>query len=105
LVGQQFGSYQIEYADDFAYTDPVDKSISKNQGLRIGFTDGSRIIFRLSGTGTSGATLRIYFDSYEADSNKQQIDSQKALKELMDIAATISNLEKLTGRTEPSVIT
>jgi len=105
LAGQQFGPYQVDYADDFAYSDPVDQSISENQGLRIGFSDGSRIIFRLSGTGTSGATLRIYFDSYEADTNKQQMDSQQALKELMDIAATISNLERLTGRTKPSVIT
>jgi len=105
LIGKQFGEYQVEYADDFSYSDPVDHSISENQGLRIGFTDGSRIIFRLSGTGTSGATLRIYFDSYEADVNKQQMDSQQSLKELMDIAASISDLEKLTGRTEPSVIT
>jgi phosphoglucomutase len=105
LAGQQFGHYQVDYADDFSYTDPVDHSVSENQGLRIGFSDGSRIIFRLSGTGTSGATLRIYFDSYEADSNKQQIDSQQALKELMDIGASISDLKALTGRTKPSVIT
>lgn len=85
--------------------DPIDKSISNNQGLRIGFSDGSRIIFRLSGTGTAGATLRIYFDSYEADINKQKMDSQDALKELMDIAVKISDLENLSGRTSPSVIT
>ncbi len=105
LKGQQFGQYQIEYADDFAYTDPIDHSLSEHQGLRICFTDGSRIIFRLSGTGTSGATLRIYYDSYENDINKQQMDSQKALKELMSIAASLSDLVNITGRTLPSVIT
>jgi phosphoglucomutase len=105
LEGQSFGNYQVEFADDFAYNDPIDNSISENQGLRIGFTDGSRIIFRLSGTGTSGATLRIYFDSYESNPDKQHMDSQEALKNLMDIAAAISDLQNLTGRTQPSVIT
>ncbi|MFK5985848.1 MAG: alpha-D-glucose phosphate-specific phosphoglucomutase [Pseudomonadota bacterium] len=105
LKGQHFGSYQVEFADDFTYDDPIDHSRSLHQGFRIGFTDGSRIIFRLSGTGTSGATLRIYFDSYEKDITKQHKDSQQALKELMLIAEKISNLFEFTGRTAPSVIT
>jgi phosphoglucomutase len=59
LKGKQFGNYQVDYSDDFSYTDPVD-SVSQHQGIRIGFTDGSRLVFRLSGTGTQGATLRVY---------------------------------------------
>ncbi len=105
LKGQYFGKYQVEFADNFAYTDPVDHSVSKNQRHRLSFTDGSPTIFRLSGTGTSGATLRIYFDSYEADPDKQLNDSQKALKELMDIAAMISDLHNIIARTTPNVIT
>ncbi len=65
LKGKQYGSYQVEYSDNFSYTDPVDNSVSNNQGIRIGFTDGSRIVLRLSGTGTKGATLRVYLESYE----------------------------------------
>ncbi len=67
LAGEQFGSYTIDYADDFSYTDPIDASVSTNQGIRIGFSNGARIIFRLSGTGTVGATLRLYIEAYEAD--------------------------------------
>ncbi|MBF0266356.1 MAG: alpha-D-glucose phosphate-specific phosphoglucomutase [Gammaproteobacteria bacterium] len=105
LPGQQLGQYKIEFADNFSYTDPIDKSISKNQGYRIGFTDGSRIIYRLSGTGTSGATLRVYFDSYESESSKQNMDSQEALAELIKISEKVSDLTNLTGRTVPDVIT
>jgi phosphoglucomutase len=105
LVGQQLGRYSVAYADNFAYTDPIDGSESKNQGLRIGFDDSSRIIFRLSGTGTEGATIRIYIEQFEEDSNKQSIETQQALAELIEIAKSLSELTERTGRTEPTVIT
>lgn len=105
MKGKQFGQYIVAYADDFSYTDPVDGSVSKNQGLRIGFTDGSRIIFRLSGTGTKGATLRVYLESYEADVSKHDLDTQVALKELIDIAEEIAQIKKFTNRDQPTVIT
>jgi phosphoglucomutase len=105
LAGQTFGDYKIDYADEFSYTDPVDHSVSANQGIRIGFTNGSRIIFRLSGTGTVGATLRIYLEKYEADSSQHQQDAQEALTFLIDLAEEFCEVKKRTGRTEPTVIT
>jgi phosphoglucomutase len=105
LPGKQFGHYTVDYADDFSYSDPVDGSISKNQGIRIGFTDGSRIVFRLSGTGTKGATLRIYLESYEADANKHSVETQTALKPLIELAEEIAQIFKYTQRKEPTVIT
>jgi phosphoglucomutase len=105
LAGQTFGDYKIDYADEFSYTDPVDHSVSANQGIRIGFTNGSRIIFRLSGTGTVGATLRIYLEKYEADSSQHQQDAQEALAFLIDLAEEFCEVKKRTGRTEPTVIT
>ncbi len=105
LVGQRLGGYTVSYADNFAYTDPIDNSESKNQGLRIGFNDGSRIIYRLSGTGTAGATLRIYIEKYEADVVRQGMDAQEALGELIGVAGEIAELRERTGRKEPTVIT
>ncbi len=105
LVGMELAGGKVAYADNFSYTDPVDSSVSKNQGLRIGFEDGSRIIYRLSGTGTVGATLRIYIEKFEGDTGKQDQDTQQALKPLIDLAAEFSELAKRTGRDEPSVIT
>ena len=105
LVGKELAGGKVAYADNFSYTDPVDNSVSKNQGLRIGFEDGSRIIYRLSGTGTVGATLRIYIERFEADTAKQEQDTQEALKPLIDLAAEIAELGKRTGRDKPSVIT
>jgi phosphoglucomutase len=105
LKGQKFGNYEVDYADDFSYTDPIDGSISQKQGVRIGFTDGSRIVFRLSGTGTSGATLRVYLESYEPDSSKQNLDPQIALAELINIADEIAQIKDLTGFDVPTVIT
>ena len=105
LKGKQFGQYTVDYADDFSYTDPIDGSVSSNQGVRIGFTDGSRIIFRLSGTGTKGATVRMYLESYEPDASKQDVDTQSALGELISIAHEISQLQKFIDRNEPTVIT
>ena len=105
LSGKQFGDYTVDYADDFSYTDPVDGSVSNKQGIRIGFTDGSRIVFRLSGTGTKGATLRVYLESYEPDSSKHKVETQTALKPLIDLAEEIAQIFKYTQRTEPTVIT
>ena len=105
LQGAQLGQYRVLFCDDFSYTDPVDGSISTGQGLRIGFTDGSRIVFRISGTGTSGATLRVYLESFEADVAKQKMDAQDALSELIAISRKISGLVEITGRTAPTVIT
>ncbi|AOY80490.1 alpha-D-glucose phosphate-specific phosphoglucomutase [Moorena producens JHB] len=105
LKGQQFGSYQVEYGDDFSYTDPVDGSVSQKQGIRIGFTDGSRIVFRLSGTGTKGATLRLYLESYEPDSTKHDVDTQQALEPLISLAHEIAQIRKFTEREVPTVIT
>jgi phosphoglucomutase len=105
LQGAQFGSYRVLYCDDFSYTDPVDGSISTGQGVRIGFTDGSRIVFRLSGTGTEGATLRIYLEAYEPDVAQHHLDAQQALAELIGIALQISQLRSRTGRDQPTVIT
>ncbi|MGA1263253.1 MAG: alpha-D-glucose phosphate-specific phosphoglucomutase [Prochlorothrix sp.] len=105
LAGQRLGSYTVDKADNFSYTDPVDGSISNNQGVRIIFTDGSRIIFRLSGTGTEGATLRLYLESYEPDPAKQGLDPQEALAELITIADELAQIKTLTGRDQPTVIT
>ncbi|MCZ6724050.1 MAG: alpha-D-glucose phosphate-specific phosphoglucomutase [Gammaproteobacteria bacterium] len=105
LNGQRIGSYEVEFADDFSYTDPVDGSISERQGIRILFHGGSRIVYRLSGTGTEGATLRIYVERHEADPVQQAQDPQIALAELLGIATRLAEVEHYTGRTIPSVIT
>lgn len=105
LPGEVFGEYTVKYADEFAYADPVDGSISKNQGMRIGFENGSRIVFRLSGTGTVGATLRIYLERFERDPNLHHLDAQQALAELIDLAEQLCEVKKRTGRDAPTVIT
>ncbi|MDQ6962496.1 MAG: alpha-D-glucose phosphate-specific phosphoglucomutase [Mariprofundaceae bacterium] len=105
LVGQTLGRYTVAVCDDFSYTDPIDQSVSTGQGLRILFDDGSRIVFRLSGTGTQGATIRIYLESYEADASRCNQDAQDALSDLIDIAMQLSQLKERTGRTQPTVIT
>ena len=105
LKGKQFGKYEVEYADDFSYTDPVDGSVSQKQGIRIGFTDGSRIVFRLSGTGTQGATLRVYLESYEPDPAKHDLDPQQGLASLIALAEQMAQIRTLTGREKPTVIT
>jgi phosphoglucomutase len=105
LPGEKLGNYIVDYADDFSYTDSVDGSISSKQGVRIGFTDGSRIVFRLSGTGTQGATLRVYLESYESDLAKHNIETQEALGDLISIAEEVAQIRTLTGREKPTVIT
>jgi phosphoglucomutase len=105
LPGKKFGSYTVAMCDDFSYTDPIDNSVSTGQGIRIIFTDGSRIVFRLSGTGTEGATLRIYLEAYEPDVAKHKLDAQVALSELIGIALQLTELRSRTGREAPTVIT
>jgi phosphoglucomutase len=105
LPGQQLDDYTVEYADDFAYTDPVDGSRSENQGIRIGFTDGSRIVYRLSGTGTQGATLRVYLEAFEPDIAKQGRETSEVMEPLVSISTKLAQIEQRTGRQQPSVIT
>ena len=105
LPKQVFGEYKVSYADEFCYEDSIDGSISSHQGIRIGFENGSRIVFRLSGTGTVGATLRIYIERFEADITKHDQEAQVALAFLIDLAEQLCKVKQRTGRTEPDVIT
>ena len=105
MAGQRLGSYEIEFADDFSYTDPVDGSTSQQQGLRILMRGGARIIYRLSGTGTEGATLRVYIEGHETDPAKQAQDPQTALGELISLAGQLAEIEHYTGRSSPDVVT
>jgi phosphoglucomutase len=105
LGGQSFGDYTIELADDFSYTDAVDNSVSSNQGIRFLFDNGARIVYRLSGTGTEGATLRVYIEQPETDAGKLEQDPQVSLAELIRLSSSIAEIEKFTGRTAPDVIT
>mmetsp|Transcript_5059 Transcript_5059/g.5756 ORF Transcript_5059/g.5756 Transcript_5059/m.5756 type:complete len:565 (-) Transcript_5059:144-1838(-) len=103
--GYKMGSFTIGTADEFSYTDPVDQSVASHQGIRFIFDDGSRIIFRLSGTGSVGATIRLYVEKYESDPALLAQETQEAVAELISIALDVSNLEALTGRKKPTVIT
>ena len=105
LSGQRLGTRRVRTGDDFSYTDPVDGSVTSGQGLRLLFEDGARIVFRLSGTGTEGATLRIYLEAFEPDPAYQDRDTQQVLAELISVAQEVSQLRQRTGRAAPSVIT
>lgn len=105
LPGTQVRGLTVETADDFAYHDPVDGSVSEDQGIRILFAGGSRVVFRLSGTGTSGATLRVYIERYEPDAARHGLDTQQALADLITAADEIAGIRRHTGRDRPSVIT
>ena len=105
LPGQTIDGATIASADDFAYTDPVDGSVSTAQGIRIGLHDGSRIVFRLSGTGTEGATLRVYLERFEPDPARHAIETQAALAPLISLAETLAGIRERTGRDRPTVIT
>jgi len=105
LPGTSVNDLKIEKADDFAYHDPIDHSVSEHQGIRIYFEGGARVVLRLSGTGTSGATIRIYIERYEADQAKHNLDTQETLATLIDAAEQIAEVKKRSGRTEPSVVT
>ncbi len=105
LPGQQLSGHTVKTCDDFSYTDPVDGSVSSGQGLRVLFADGARIVFRLSGTGTEGATLRIYVEAFEPDAARHHLDAQEALKDLIQAALQLSELKTRSGRDQPTVIT
>jgi phosphoglucomutase len=105
LKGKKLGPYEVDFADDFSYTDPIDGSVSSNQGIRIHFTDESRLVYRLSGTGTKGATLRVYLEQLELDAAKQENETQQVLAKLIAVADELAQITALTGRTKPTVIT
>ncbi len=104
LAGTTCAGLHIAAADDFAYTDPVDGSRSERQGVRVLLDDGSRVVFRLSGTGTEGATLRVYLERYVADPAQHEVPTQTALAPLIELAETVAQIQTITGRQEPSVI-
>lgn len=105
LSGKEFGNYKISLCDDFSYTDPVDNSVTNHQGIRILFHDESRIVFRLSGTGTEGATLRVYIERYVTDNTLHDLPTQTALAELISIANEVAEINLRCNRNEPDVIT
>ena len=105
LPGRSVAGLSVARADDFAYTDPVDGSLSRHQGLRVFFDDGSRIVLRQSGTGTEGATLRLYLERFEGDAARHGIDTQTALQPLIAAAEALTRLRARSGRTQPTVIT
>lgn len=105
LPGKTFGSLTVSAADNFNYHDPVDGSVIYNQGLRIFFTGGSRAVFRLSGTGTAGATLRIYLERYEPPGQKIDADREEMLKDIADAAEAIAGIARHTCRPAPDIVT
>jgi phosphoglucomutase len=105
LPGTKLGDLVIASSDNFTYLDPIDGSVSANQGIRILFEGGSRIVYRLSGTGTSGATLRVYIERYEPEAAKHGMETQAALADLIAAAEQLAGIKANTGREKPSVIT
>ena len=105
LAGTEVQGMRVEMADDFSYHDPVDGSVSSNQGIRVRFEGGSRVVFRLSGTGTSGATVRVYIERYEPDPALHGQDTQQALAPLIAAAEALAGIARHTGRERPTVIT
>jgi phosphoglucomutase len=105
LPGQAVAGLTVAQADDFAYTDPTDGSVSRNQGIRILFDGGSRVVFRLSGTGTEGATLRVYIERYEPADGRLDLDTGEALAPLVAAAEAVAGIVAHTGRTRPDVVT
>ena len=105
LAGKDFDGMRVELADDFSYRDPVDGSTSERQGIRVLFEGGARIVYRLSGTGTAGATLRVYLETFEPDTARHGQDPQAALAGLIRCADVIAGIQERTGRSAPSVIT
>jgi phosphoglucomutase len=105
LPGRTFAGLTVSGADDFAYRDPTDGSMSHQQGVRVFFDNGARAVFRLSGTGTEGATLRVYLETFEPDVERHGLDPQIELKSVIEAASAIAGIRELTGRTDPDVIT
>ncbi len=105
LPGRSFGPLTVAAADSFSYTDPVDGSVSTNQGIRVLFEGGSRVVFRLSGTGTQGATLRVYLERYEPVGGNLDADTPDMLAEIVAAAEEVAGISRHTGRTAPDVVT
>lgn len=105
LPGKVFNGLAVVEADDFSYTDPVDQTVTQGQGVRIILDNNGRIVMRLSGTGTAGATLRVYYDCYQNDEGLLELDTQQALQPLIDVAEKLAKIKKHTGRDKPDVIT
>lgn len=105
LPGNKYNDFTIRHADDFLYHDPVDHSVSEHQGIRIIFENDARIVYRMSGTGTEGATLRVYYEQYEPAKDKQDLDLQQTLASLINISDEIAQIKYRTGRDSPDVIT
>ena len=105
LPGSAFGPLVVATADSFSYLDPVDGSTSANPGLRVLFEGGSRIVFRLSGTGTEGATLRVYLERYEPVGGDLDRETPEMLADLIAAADAIAGIARHTGRTAPDVVT
>merc|ERR1719440_2123134 len=105
LAGTSVQGMEFKINDVFEYNDPVDGSVSKNQGVRLLFVDGSRIIFRLSGTGVAGATIRLYLEKYVAPDGDLGMHAFDVVKNLANVAEQLSGLKAATGRDAPTVIT
>ncbi|MGF9758772.1 alpha-D-glucose phosphate-specific phosphoglucomutase [Microvirga sp. 0TCS3.31] len=105
LPGRRFGGLTVEACDDFAYTDPVDRSVTPKQGIRILFKEDARAVFRLSGTGTSGATLRVYLERFEPNTDRHDLPTAEVLAPVVQAANEIAEIAARTGRNEPSVVT
>jgi phosphoglucomutase len=105
LPGRTVGPLTVAGADSFSYTDPVDGSVSANQGLRVLFVCGSRIVFRLSGTGTEGATLRVYLEAYQPPDGAIDRETPAMLADLIAAAETLAGITRHTGRARPDVVT
>ncbi|MCJ2075020.1 alpha-D-glucose phosphate-specific phosphoglucomutase [Methylobacterium sp. E-016] len=105
LPGRRIGDVTVSAADDFRYVDPVDGSVSERQGIRVTFAEDARIVYRLSGTGTAGATLRVYIERYEGAPDRLERPVAAVLAPLVAVARELAEIEALTGRAEPSVVT
>lgn len=105
LPGKTLGAETVKFADSFTYHDPIDGSVSENQGLRVGFESGSRFVLRLSGTGTVGATLRLYIEKYENAPNRLEQDNNAALSDVLGIALSVADIVNLTGRSAATLVT
>ncbi len=105
LSDKKYGQFEISSGTDYTYNDPIDGSISKNQGIIINFKDSSRIVYRISGTGTQGATIRLYIEKYEPDNKKHTQDSQEALHDLTALAYELTRVCEFTGMSQPNIIT
>jgi phosphoglucomutase len=105
LPGQTLGSLTVAAADDFRYVDPVDGSVTEQQGVRVTFAEDARVVYRLSGTGTAGATLRVYIERYESAPDRLELPVAEVLAPVVAVANALADIAALTGRSEPSVIT